>query len=169
MSTQPDSPRVIDVADHAALLALNNAHAIELSWLDADAFARLLGQAMHARTCGHHDALLIALDQDAQYANPNFAWLAQRYRGFLYIDRVVVAAHARGRGLAGMLYRDLIDTARRLGHQRLVCEINRDPPNPASETFHRGMGFVPVGESTLANGKIVGYFALELAPAAPGH
>lgn len=156
------APRAIVPADHATLLALNNAHAQELSWQSPQAFAQLLRRACHARTIGDHDgageALLIALDQDADYDNPNFAWFRQRHRRFVYIDRVVVAAHARGRGHALRLYRELIDRMAHGGHARLVCEINLDPPNPASVAFHQRLGFQQTGQARLASGKSVGYF-----------
>jgi len=50
----------------------------------------------------------LALDQNVPYANPNFRWFKARYQSFVCIDRVIVAADQRGRGLASMLYRDLI-------------------------------------------------------------
>ncbi|MBN8791789.1 MAG: GNAT family N-acetyltransferase [Stenotrophomonas nitritireducens] len=151
-------PRVPAGDDLPALLALNNAHAVELSWQAPDAFARLLDRACFVRCIGAADALLVALDQDARYDNPNFAWLAARHPRFVYIDRVVVAAHARGRGLARRLYDSLIEYARVHGQQRLVCEINAEPPNPASLAFHRGLGFAPIGQARLPGGKTVTYF-----------
>ncbi len=157
-----DTPRAITDADLPALLALNNTHAQELSWQEPPAFARLLAQACFARTCGDAQALLIALDQDADYDNPNFAWLSARFPRFVYIDRVVVDARARGKGLARQLYAALAEHARRLGHERLVCEINADPPNPGSVAFHEQLGFTPVGEALLANGKTVTYFECRL-------
>jgi len=159
-----DAPRAITGDDLPALLALNNAHARELSWQEPAAFARLLRQAFFARTCADAQALLIALDQDADYDNPNFAWLSARYRRFVYIDRVVVDARARGKGLARQLYAALAAHARLHGHDCLVCEINADPPNPASVAFHQQLGFRPVGEARLDNGKTVTYFACLLAP-----
>ncbi|MCE3290444.1 MAG: GCN5-related N-acetyltransferase [Caulobacter sp.] len=148
-----------------ALLALNNAHAVELSLLDAAGLERLVAAAFAARRIGLADALLIAFDQDADYDSPNFLWFRERYGRFVYVDRVVTAAAARGRGLAGRLYRDLVEQARAAGHARIVCEVNSDPPNPASEAFHRGFGFRPVGEARLANGKTVTYLALDLSAA----
>lgn len=159
------TPRAILAHEHGALLALNNQHATELSWQSAQDFDALLARAWHARTAGAigtGDALLIAFDQDAGYANPNFAWFAARHRRFVYIDRVVVAAHARGHGHADALYADLIARARAAGHVRLVCEVNDDPPNPASQAFHRSRGFAPVGNVRLDNGKQVDYLELEL-------
>jgi predicted GNAT superfamily acetyltransferase len=109
------------------------------------------------------DALLITFDQDSDYDSPNFLWFRDRYERFVYVDRVVTAEAARGRGLARALYGDLIAQARAAGHQLIVCEVNADPPNPASEAFHRGFGFEPVGEALLANGKTVSYLALRIA------
>lgn len=154
--------RAITSDDVPALLALNNAHAAELSWQTPEQFGALIQQACWARTAGHADGLLIALDQDATYDNPNFAWMSARFERFVYIDRVVVARHAQGRGLAGALYRELQVHARGLGHERLVCEINLDPPNPGSVAFHQTQGFGQISSADLPDGKRVGYFACPL-------
>ncbi|MET0290301.1 MAG: GNAT family N-acetyltransferase [Pseudoxanthomonas sp.] len=148
--------------DLPALLALNNAHAAALSWQTPTQLAQLIAMACFSRTTGHGDALLIALDQDARYDNPNFAWLTARLRHFVYIDRVVVAEHAQGRGLAGALYAALKQHARSQGHGRLACEINLDPLNPGSVAFHMRQGFEQMGEDTLQNGKRVGYYVCAL-------
>ena len=56
------------------MLALNNDHAKELSWLDGDRLAELVGRAFVARRIGAVDAFLLAFDQDADYDSPNFVW-----------------------------------------------------------------------------------------------
>lgn len=94
-------------ASGAALLSLNNAHALELSWLEPDRFAKLVSEAFVARRAGADDALLLAFDQDADYDSVNFLWFRERFDRFVYVDRVVVADAARGRGLARRLYDDL--------------------------------------------------------------
>jgi predicted GNAT superfamily acetyltransferase len=152
----------VSLADLPALRELNNAHAAALSWQEEDQFAALIGMACFAQTTGQADALLIALDQDAPYDNANFAWLSARFDRFVYIDRVVVADDAQGRGLAGALYQALKQQAQAQGQVRLVCEINLEPPNPGSVAFHTRQGFQQVGEATLANGKRVGYFECPL-------
>jgi len=53
------------------LLALNNAHSVELSWLDVDRLKSLLRQAFYARMIGSADAFLLAFDQGASYDSPN--------------------------------------------------------------------------------------------------
>ena len=148
-----------------SLSALNNAHAVELSWLTPNRLLHLAAEAFAANRIGDADALLLAFDQDADYDSPNFLWFRARFRRFVYVDRVVVAAHARGRGLARRLYLDLFERARDARHQRIVCEVNADPPNPASDAFHAKLGFTQVGKASLPSGKTVSYLMRRLARA----
>lgn len=140
-------------SDGEALLALNNAHAVELSWLEPEKLAHLVAQAFVARRVGVADALLLTFDQAADYDSVNYLWFRERYPAFVYVDRVVVADSARGRGLARALYDDLFAAAKAAGHQRIVCEVNSDPPNPASDKFHAALGFVTVGTAAIHGGK----------------
>lgn len=152
----------------AAILALNNAHATELSWLEPERLATLLAQAFHARRIGAVDAFLLAFDEAADYDSPNYRWFRARYERFVYVDRVAVAPAARGRGYACTLYADLIERATAAGHTVLVCEVNSDPPNPASDAFHAALGFALVGHAAIHGGsKSVRYLLRPLAPAQP--
>jgi uncharacterized protein len=162
-SLQPTAIRGAGARDLAGLLALNNAHAIETSALDAATLADLLAQAFRATTISDNAALLIALDQAAAYASPNFVWFKQRTTRFVYVDRIVVDAAHRGRGLARRLYVDLFAHARASGHDRVVCEVNFDPPNLGSDAFHAALGFAEVGRARLSNGKTVRYLACALS------
>jgi len=156
--------RDLQEADVPVMLALNNAHSKETSLLDDAALTSLLAQCVYARGVGRGEvALLLALDQAAAYENPNFEWFKERRERFVYIDRVIVAAAARGKGLAGRLYRDLFAKAAAMGHRCVVCEVNVEPPNPASDAFHKSMGFEVIGEATIYGGKkIVRYFEKKL-------
>ena len=147
-----------------ALLALNNAHAEELSYKTPEGFRALIDAASHVRAEADGLALLVAFDETCVYDNPNFAWLKARFPRFSYIDRVVVSGEARGRNLARRLYDDLALRTLAEGRERLVCEINSVPPNPVSDSFHVKMGFVAIGEQHLADrDKTVRYWAKELA------
>lgn len=152
-ATKTLAPGDLNGSDGQALLALNNAHALELSWLEPERLAKLVAEAFVARRVGVADALLLAFDQDADYDSVNFLWFRERFDRFVYVDRVVVADAARGRGLARRLYDDLFAAARAVGHARIVCEVNSDPPNPASDAFHAALGFIPVGTAEIHGGK----------------
>jgi uncharacterized protein len=162
----------VDLSDRAfaeALLALNNAHALELSWLEPERLKHLVAEAFLARSIGHLNGFLLAFDQTADYDSPNFLWFRSRYPRFVYVDRIVVVSAARGRGHARRLYRDLFEHAAQAGHDRVVCEVNMDPPNPASDAFHAALEFVEVGTASVHGGsRTVRYLSHTLSvPTAP--
>lgn len=150
--------------DEAAILALNEAHLTETSALDAAQLRALVAQAFHLglRARGRA-AFLIALDQDAISHSSNFQWFRSRYERFVYIDRVIVAPSQRGRGLARLLYEELMAAAAQAGHVLIGCEVNLEPPNPASDALHAALGFSEVGRAHLPGGeKIVRYLTRTL-------
>jgi hypothetical protein len=149
-------------ADEPAVLALNNLLAAELSWLEADRLSHLVRDAFVATRVGSLDAFMIAFDQDADYDSPNFLWFRERYPRFAYVDRIAVAAHARGRALARRLYEDLFGKARDNGYPVVTCEVNLDPPNPGSDAFHLALGFEDTGFSAPHGVKTVRYYVREL-------
>ena len=65
------------------------------------------------------------------------------------MDRVAVAAAARGRGHARRLYADLGRHVAVRGHDMMACEVNVDPPNPASDAFHAALGFAKIGSAVM--------------------
>ena len=141
------TPRDIEPADHAGLLALNAVHETELSPMTAEGFASAVEMAVYAQCFAESAGFLLAYDQTADLASANFRWFKARYEQFVYIDRVVISGSVRGRGLARALYADLAGRAEAAGHMRLACEVNIDPPNPASMSFHTGQGFFEVGRA----------------------
>ena len=143
-----------------AILALNNAHATELSWLNIDRLRSLIQHAVYARQIDNAGGFLIAFDETATYESPNYLWFRRRYSKFVYVDRVVVAPTMRGRGYARRLYSDVFDHARRSNHHYVVCEVNVEPPNRVSDAFHAAMGFTEVGSAVIHDGaKTVRYLA----------
>jgi hypothetical protein len=59
-----------------------------------------------------------------------------------------------------MLYAQVFARAAKLGHTRIVCEVNVFPPNPVSDAFHTSLGFREVGQAVINNGsKTVRYLA----------
>ena len=152
-----------DAGTEAALLALNNAHAEETSFLTIDAWRTLI-EAAYAATCiGGAAALLIAFDDQAVYDGVNFQWFRSRWKNFVYVDRVIVADSHRGRGVARALYAELFRRMVASGHTTLTCEENINPPNSGSDVFHARLGFNEVGRAELPDrGKEVRYLVKDL-------
>jgi predicted GNAT superfamily acetyltransferase len=150
--------------DATAILLLNNANAKETSALDDASLKTLLDMAFYARGIDRGGtAFLIALEHSAAYVNANFTWFKASRESFVYIDRIIVSISARGQGIARTLYEDLLAAAKRRGHDRVVCEVNIEPPNPVSEAFHVALGFEAIGQATIHNGmKTVRYFEKKL-------
>jgi uncharacterized protein len=140
------------------ILALSALHETETGHLDRASLTKMLEDAFHSATsAAGKDGYLIAFDQDADYDSENFLWFKARYDRFVYVDRIVVAEHARGRGLAREFYEGLFEHAASTDHIRVVCEVNIDPPNPGSLAFHAALGFAEIGQALLSNGKSVSY------------
>jgi predicted GNAT superfamily acetyltransferase len=150
--------------DDAAVLALNNAHARETSTLTPAGLAALRAEAFVAAGVARGaDAFLIALVETAASDSPNFAWFKARFDRFAYVDRVITAPHARGRGLARALYEHLFAHTAATGRSLIVCEVNAEPPNPASDAFHAALGFEFLERCAVpAQHKVVSYLVKRL-------
>lgn len=148
----------------AEVLALNAAVAALTSPLDGPALDRLLAAACHAVALvdgGRASGFLIGFAPGADYASPNYRWFGDRLPRFAYVDRVVVAPWAQGRGLARRLYDDFARAAAAQGLGPMVCEVNLDPPNPGSDAFHAALGFTEMGRGDPSPGKTVRYLVRE--------
>ncbi len=151
-------------ADLSSVLRLNNAHAAEVNALGEEALAARVRAAARARVIEDGLGVLIAFDERTPPQGANHAWFLAREPAFVYVDRIVVDAAGRGRGLARALYDDLAGFA---GPRPMCCEVNLIPPNPGSLAFHARLGFVEAGEGLDAgSGKRVRY--LVRRPAAHG-
>jgi predicted GNAT superfamily acetyltransferase len=147
-----------------AVLALNNAHQVETSALEPASYGRLIDASGFAMAAGHApDAFLIAFNDASAHDNGHLTWFRERHRSFYYVDRLIVAPPARGRGLALALYGALMDQAR--AEERLVlgCEINLVPPNLGSDALHSRLGFSEIGRRQIGDGKIVRYMRRDLS------
>ena len=155
--------RDIGDGDVTWILALNALNEVATSRLDAARLRLMLGDAFHARAANAQDGYVIPFTQSSASQSENYRWFQARYMRFVYIDRIVIADHMRGAGLARALYEDVFAAARRAEHATIACEVNVDPPNPASDAFHTRLGFDEVGRATLTNGKTVRYMIKILA------
>lgn len=143
------------------VLALNDAVSDMTSPLDAPRLRRLLEWATFAPgllgTNGDLWGFLIGMAPGSAYDSPNYRWFADRMAAFAYVDRVVTAPAAQGRGVARRLYAAFADHADAQGLGPLVCEVNLTPPNPVSDAFHASLGFAEAGRADLGRDKSVRY------------
>jgi uncharacterized protein len=156
---------LVDLRDSSAsaVLALNNSHQAETSALDLHSYGRLLDAAGFAVAAGDGpDAFVIAFNDASDHDNDNLAWFRARHARFYYVDRIIVAPSARGRGLARTLYGALFDRARAESRPVIGCEINVIPPNPGSDALHAALRFGEVAQRELPGGKIIRYMRHDL-------
>jgi predicted GNAT superfamily acetyltransferase len=148
-----DNPGIIQVrdvtpADVDWLLMANNAVVPGVNHLERNDLADLLQMACYARLAlvdGVPAGALIGLWPGAAYASANYRWFCQRFTRFFYVDRVMVADGARGKGIGRALYAD-VERFAKAKASSIALEVNSLPPNPVSLRFHQAAGFAPVGE-----------------------
>jgi predicted GNAT superfamily acetyltransferase len=105
---------------------------------------------------------LIGYTSEARYEGDEFVWFRSRFDRFLYVDQVAVAPTHRRAGIGAQLYGRAAAHADAHGLPALVCEVNLDPPNPASLAFHARLGFREVGILTIPDGRTVSLQLKEL-------
>ncbi|MFQ5556690.1 MAG: GNAT family N-acetyltransferase [Acidimicrobiales bacterium] len=154
------STRPMSRSDLDAVLELNNAAVPavnELTMADLEWFAEVAHTFLVVDRGGGGDGsvagFLIGLDGPGlDYHSLNYRWFSERYDRFVYVDRIVVAESARGRGTGGSLYDAFAVEGRADGHHVMLAEVNLRPPNAGSLRFHRRHGFVRVGEQDTEGG-----------------
>ena len=168
----PTAPNVrlrpLSPDDHADVLALNEQEVHLLAPMDEARLAELHGWAHRfdvIEVDGDFGGFVIVMESGTTYDGDHYAFFSQTYQEFLYLDRVVLAAPARGRGVGHAVYDELEADARRLG--RMTLEVNVDPPNPPSLAFHARRGYVEVDRHGPA-GHVVSLMTKELGSVPPG-
>ena len=81
-------------------MALGNAHATQTGPLDQEHLAHLVDASFVSWVIRPDLGFMITFAPDAAYESPNFRWFVEREKQFIYVDRIVIADHAKGQGLA---------------------------------------------------------------------
>jgi len=139
--------RTVTQPDLEEVLVLNESEVPHVGRIDIDRLRWFEEHACYFKVAKDGDRLagfLIGLRPGTNYASPNYRWFCERYADFGYVDRVAIAAHARRRGLASILYDDFAATLPKSA-KLITCEVNIRPSNAQSMRFHTQLGFSRVG------------------------
>jgi predicted GNAT superfamily acetyltransferase len=160
MSTFQPIVRNIEITDLLRVLEINNANTPGVSELTQSELETDINNCLHALAIeneqGEVCAFCITFDPNAPNAGTNHQWFAERYRSFVYLDRIAIDSNHQNRGLGALLYQaveqHMLESAE---HSLLCCEVNLEPPNPGSLRFHNRLGFTEVGQQSPQHGYIV--------------
>ncbi len=150
--------RPVAAEDLERLAGLNDAAVPAVNALGLDGLVAHVPRcdlALVAEQDGELLGFVLAVAPGADYASENYRWFSTHLPGSLYVDRIVVAPEAHGRGVGRSLYAAVDARARELGLAVVTCEVNLEPPNPQSLAFHDRLGFSRVGEQATKGGEVV--------------
>jgi predicted GNAT superfamily acetyltransferase len=137
----------VNATDLPKVLELNESEVPHVGRIDLDRMRWFANNAAYFKVAKNDDrlsAFLIGMRPGSKYDSLNYQWFCERYSDFAYVDRIAVATHARGTGLASVLYDDFV-AAMPESTTSLTCEVNIKPANEQSMNFHKRLGFREVG------------------------
>ena len=154
--------------DLEAVLALNGDNVPAVSAVDAPELARLVDLTSISLVAEVDDAFAgfcMVMPPGVDYASLNYGWFGAHaaelgYDDFAYLDRIVVDAGVRGKGIGAELYEAVEDSI--AGTPWLLCEVNLRPRNDGSLRFHQRLGFVEVGQQETPYDVLVSMLAKDV-------
>ena len=87
---------------------------------------------------------VLCLLPGTNYRSLNYAWFNERYKEFIYVDRIAVCSNNRSRGLGSLLYQEVINYSK-INNVIITAEVSLKPPNKGSMRFHHRFGFIEKG------------------------
>ena len=154
--------RNLETADLQRVLEINNANTPGVSELTQNELQTDLSNSLHALAIDNEQgevcAFCVTFDPNAPDAGVNHRWFAERYKSFVYLDRIAIDSNHQNRGLGALLYQAVEQhMLKSAEHSLLCCEVNLEPPNPGSLRFHKRIGFSECGVESTAPGYVVTY------------
>ncbi|BFM13708.1 GNAT family N-acetyltransferase [Simiduia litorea] len=149
--------RQFEVRDRDALLRLNEQSVNVLSPMDQQRFDQLSNQSSLILVAEQENRVLgflIGFTDGSQYDSKNYRWFSDRLKAFFYVDRIVIAAEARSQGLGQRFYSAIEIWAQEHKLHWLAAEIDIEPANPASLSFHQRQGFNRVGQQGIKHKQV---------------
>lgn len=140
--------RPVGESDVADVLDLNEAEVEMLAPMDEARLHQLRELADRfdvVEVDGEFAGFVITFGPGSAYDSENYRWFQERHgERFYYLDRFVLTAAHRRRGLGGRVYDEVERAAAAYG--RMTLEVNLVPRNDASLAFHARRGYAEVGQ-----------------------
>lgn len=159
-------------SDLEAVHTINEAEVPAVGSVTPDQLAHIAAEssvALVAEIDGTVAGFCLVLAPGADYGSTNYAWFAERYDEFVYLDRVAISPSFQRRGLGRALYAEVerVVPERYPAARDFLLEVNLRPRNDQSLAFHAGLGFVEVGQRDTDYGVTVSMLAKPLSAASP--
>jgi hypothetical protein len=157
---RPDDLEVVHTINEAEVPAVGSVRPDELAHIAAESSIALV-----AEVDGQVAGFCLVLPPGADYGSSNYAWFAERYDDFVYLDRVAISPAFQRRGVGRALYAEVerLVPDRRRSARHFLLEVNLRPRNDRSLAFHAGLGFVEVAQRDTDYGVTVAMLAKTLA------
>ena len=152
--------------DFERILAINEAGRPGVSPLTPAELAVICASESHCHVAEREREVLgyvITYTDMDSYEGEEFNWFKHNFAHFLYIDQIAIAPATRSSGVGAQVYRFLEQRAREQALTSLVCEVNLEPLNPVSLTFHTRQHFVEIETLATLDGRTVSLRRKELS------
>ena len=153
--------REINPQDIESVLAINNDAVPAVNSLNVSELLDIVDISQKTWVVEEEDTIggvLIVIGPGESYRSTNYSWLDSQFTNFCYVDRIVIDPTNKRKGYGRLLYLALEEHAIHVGADVLLCEVNVEPENPQSLSFHASLGWVPLQDRKYGPGKVVRYF-----------
>ncbi len=153
--------RQITPHDIQSVLEINNDAIPAVNSLTTDELTDIINISEKTWVVDEGDKILgvlIVLGASQSYGSANYTWLDSQFTNFCYVDRIIIAPAGKRKGYGRALYLALEEHAASIGAEMLLCEVNIEPENPQSLSFHASVGWEPFQDREHGPGKVVRYF-----------
>lgn len=139
---------------YESVLKLNNAHIPAVSKINEEDLKCLINHSKYAwMILDQKKNILIGFciifKEGTSYRSINYQWVSNFREKFDYLDRVVISDQYQRQGHGKRFYEKWINET---SSNYLLLEVNIEPKNETSLSFHDKLGFKSVGEQNTDQG-----------------
>ena len=100
------------------------------------------------------NSFALIMSKDSDYQSPNFLYFKNKYKDFIYIDRIAVQSNFQRKGIGTSFYKSIYQLNRQ-NNIPLCCEVNTFPLNQQSLDFHIKNKFKIIEEVDFGKKRVV--------------